>query len=202
MTDQQTLTPVDVQAIAAGGAAIRAWLDAEAPYRARVIFNTDCDAMAEAALDAAGKVYAADDEAFVQDQLANTRLLGMDISDGAVNLRVMPALETAAAMVMTAKTILDGNPGAQNYVEHSVIDRETGDRYVLTVHKPAGKTPHELRQEAEAQRDALADDLARIAMLAESVRAATGALPSDREDTLEQIERLASQASAAVGGKP
>lgn len=40
---------------------------------------------------------------------------------------------------------------APNYLTFDATDRETGDRYALIVVKPDGKTPHELRGEAEAE---------------------------------------------------
>ncbi len=38
---------------------------------------------------------------------------------------------------------------APNYVEISLIHSETSERYLVTVQKAYGKTPHELRVEAE-----------------------------------------------------
>lgn len=59
MTDQTVPTDIDVQAITAGGAAIRAMLDTEMPEVAPMVFNTECDQLAEVAINAAGKVYQA-----------------------------------------------------------------------------------------------------------------------------------------------
>lgn len=40
---------------------------------------------------------------------------------------------------------------APNYLSFDATDRETGDRYAVIVVKPDGKTPHELRQAADAE---------------------------------------------------
>lgn len=41
--------------------------------------------------------------------------------------------------------------GAPNYLSFDAYDRSDGSKYVLIIVKPDGKTPHELRQEAEAE---------------------------------------------------
>lgn len=162
-TEEKTLTPVDVQAIAAGGAAIRRWLMEESPDVGRLVFDTDCDQMAEAAMQASGKVYVAAEEAEAERLVAETGLAGMEIEDGAAALKLVLAHEFAVKMTMAFQTILDANPGATNYVEQEFFPRGSRDPYVFVVCKPGGKTPHQLRREAEAQRDRLADDLDRVA---------------------------------------
>ncbi|MFI7073595.1 hypothetical protein [Micromonospora sediminicola] len=149
MTDRDDL---DARAIRAGATAIR---DAAArmPFLARMLTPTVARRWAEAAIRAAGDVYDADRAAFVDQQVAEARIAGWDMSAKGMDLRVTMARETAAGLVMAAKTFLDANPGAQNYVEQTVIDRESGDRYVILFMKPGGRSPHELRREAEAERD-------------------------------------------------
>lgn len=44
---------------------------------------------------------------------------------------------------------------APNYLSFDATDRETGDKYAVIVVKPDGKTPHELRQAADAEVDRL-----------------------------------------------
>lgn len=95
---------------------------------------------------------------FVEQQVAEANLLGMDITDKGLGIRVTMARQTAAGMVLAAKAMLDAHPGTENYVEQTVWDRhpETGeplDRYIVTFHKPRGRSAHELRQAAERERD-------------------------------------------------
>lgn len=86
-----------------------------------------------------------------------------DIEDGDVRLRLILANELATNMTFAFRQILDANPGAQNYVEQTVMDRETGQRYAFVVCRPEGKTPDQLRREAEADRDQLAAAVTAIA---------------------------------------
>lgn len=162
-TEEQTLTPVDVEAITAGGAAIRAWLKATYPDLEPTIFNGDCEAMAQAALDASQQVYRAAEEAEAERLVAETGLASMQVEDGAAALRLVLAHDLAVKMTTAFQTILDANPGATNYVEQEFYPRGSRDPYVFVVCKPAGKTPHQLRREAEDQAKRLADDLDRVA---------------------------------------
>ena len=57
--------------------------------------------------------------------------------------------------------------GAKNHVEISAVDKITGERFALTVQRIDGKTPAEMRHEAEQARDAA---LAREAKMREFVR--------------------------------
>lgn len=59
-----------------------------------------------------------------------------------------------------AKTVGD----AANYVE-TTATTEDGTEFVATVARKWGKTPHQLRREAEAERDRLRDENARLAAL-------------------------------------
>lgn len=154
-----TQTELDANAITAGAWAICRY-DVEAGLYTGDIPNEHHRAEAEAAIRAAGDVYEADRAAFVDQQVADARLAGWDINSEGMNVRVAMARESAAGLVAAAKTFLDANPGATNYVEQTVIDRENGDRYVIVFQKPGGKTPHELRREAE---DALMFERAHLA---------------------------------------
>ena len=53
-------------------------------------------------------------------------------------------------MLAGARAALDE---AENYVEMLLVDPTTHERFTVTVLKPGGRTPHELRLEAEAERD-------------------------------------------------
>jgi hypothetical protein len=98
------------------------------------------------ALQAAHEVYEAEEGAFVQSQLDQTLLGGLDVTDRGARVRFQMARETAAGIVLAFKDLLGD---AENYVEQEVVDRETLERYVCIVVRPGRKTPHELRREAE-----------------------------------------------------
>lgn len=115
---------------------------------------------AVAALAAATAVYDADQAAYIEQQVQQAAIAGWNMEGDGMHLRVVMARETAAGLVTAAKTFLDANPAAKNYIEQSVLDRATGDRYVLTIQRPGGRTPHELRQEAEMGRALVVKDQA------------------------------------------
>lgn len=56
--------------------------------------------------------------------------------------------------LVAARETFKANPDAVNYVEHTVVDRETHQRYVLIFARSPLQTPHELRMAAEAAREA------------------------------------------------
>ncbi len=120
----------------------------------------------QAALDAAAAVYDADQDAAVQAMMDESLLLGMHVGPEGLTASATMARQIAASMVMAAKQFLDENPGAGNYVQQQVIDRETGDRYEVIFVKPLGRSPHQLRLDAERGRDALRDHLEAIAEMA------------------------------------
>ncbi|GAA0527181.1 hypothetical protein GCM10010172_04650 [Paractinoplanes ferrugineus] len=110
------------------------------------------------ALRVASDVFASDDQAYADKLVAETGIAGFNL-DGRGRLDLVLAHELAAKMTLAFKTILDAQPGAENYVEQEVIERNGGGRYVFIVCKPGGKTPHQLRREAESQRDALLSEV-------------------------------------------
>lgn len=57
----------------------------------------------------------------------------------------------AAAMLEVVEGALADTPEAINYIEQQLYSRTTGKRYVMTFQHADGKTPHELRLEAEAE---------------------------------------------------
>lgn len=152
MTDQTAVNELDAKAHDAAAWAICRY-DSNAGLYSGDYPNEHQRAEAAAAVKAADEVYKADQDEFVQRQVEEARLAGFHIDGDGADLRVVMARETAAGLVMAAKTFLDSHPSAKNYVEQSVWDRESGDRYVITFSKPGGKTPHELRQRAEMERD-------------------------------------------------
>ncbi len=105
----------------------------------------------EEALDAAAAVYDADHDATVKRLMDESLLLGMTVGPDGLTLKATMARELAMRLVGAAKQFLDENPGAENYIEQEVVDRDSGDRYVVIFVKPGGRSPHELRRAAEAR---------------------------------------------------
>jgi hypothetical protein len=64
------------------------------------------------------------------------------------NGRINATFKTKVAQLLVewAEEVLGDAP---NYVEISMINSETSERYIVTVQRANGKTPHELRREAE-----------------------------------------------------
>lgn len=97
-------------------------------------------------------------EAFV----AESRMRAMDFRNG-VKMDIVPAREIAAAWVAAARAMLGDAP---NYAE-TPVEMETGlagerERFAFTLQRVGKVTPHQARQAAEAERDALAATINRI----------------------------------------
>lgn len=90
--------------------------------------------------------------ALLEERHADVRLVSF--VDGSLNLQGGPIpvfVEYFAQMLGKG-----GDGPIANYTETRVHDAELGE-LVLTLQRSAGKTPHELRRTAEAQRDGLAE---------------------------------------------
>lgn len=126
----------------------------------------------EEALRAAGDVYAAAMDAEVDRMMGETGFIAFDVTEEGPRLRLKLAADLARSMVAAFDELVTQH-GCENYVEweSTITDparEEAGDagvpveqwpphrRYKLIVVKPNGKSPHELRLEAEEQRDVLA----------------------------------------------
>ena len=57
----------------------------------------------------------------------------------------------AAAALDIMRTSFEQFPDAKNYLEQRCYDRQTHKGYVMTFQRAEGKTPHEMRQQAEAK---------------------------------------------------
>jgi hypothetical protein len=105
---------------------------------------------------------------WTEKQLDETKIRTMDFRNG-VKMELQPAQELAAAWVAAARTML---MDAENYTETTYVTNpehlsasysmdvaipQLPERYTLTVQwvAPGKLTPHEGRQKAEAERDAL-----------------------------------------------
>lgn len=120
---------------------------------------TIAETLAAAALDAAGRVYGEARDADVERMVNDCGLQGINV-DPTTLVSVKLGLELAAAYVQAAEGML-GAFDAKNYTETRVWNRETGKPYVITFARADGQTPHELRREAERERDELRAELAR-----------------------------------------
>lgn len=74
--------------------------------------------------------------------------MGPDGSGFGIKMSTDPGI--IKAMLDAFKGVLEEHPTAENYVEMQLQDRETGSRYTVTIGKPGGRTPHQLRKQAEA----------------------------------------------------
>lgn len=130
------------------------------------------------ALTAAGEVYDRAADAEVDRVMAETGFAGMNIEDRGVEIRLKHAADIAAGMVDAFDALMETR-GAENYVEweSTVTDpaREQAiegglppaewpplRKYRVIVVKPDGKTPHELRMEAESKVAKLTAEVERL----------------------------------------
>lgn len=108
------------------------------------------------------------------------RLVETHIREGEATARVKAPFAQDFALTMAA---LLTEHGAPNYIE-TVVTHDTVGTIAVTAQRCAGKTPHQFRQEAEAQRDAAlaSATLAREAGFREGVEAACASLPCEISD--------------------
>lgn len=76
------------------------------------------------------------------------RMKGLEIRPAGWTMTVSEAKNASAGFVAAARGMLDGT-GADNYVEQEIF--LGGEQYVIIYCRPGGKTPHRLREEAEAE---------------------------------------------------
>lgn len=81
------------------------------------------------------------------------------LSFGPEGLQISSPQDLTSLLLDVMKTSFAENPGAENYLETRCFDRENHEFYVMTFRRLHGKTPHEMRQKAEAERDALQAEL-------------------------------------------
>lgn len=70
------------------------------------------------------------------------------------------ALEAGRLAEATALAAIFDETAAENYVEILLEDHRSNRLFLMTIQLKSGKTPHELRREAEAERDELKRKLA------------------------------------------
>lgn len=123
------------------------------------------------AIEAVGEVYAAEQQADVDRMMAETGFISMEAAeDGGIQLRLKMAHDIAAAMCSAFDALIHVR-GAANYVEWEAtvtdpareIAIRAGDpdplppfrQYRFIVVRPGGKTPHQLREDADARAEQL-----------------------------------------------
>lgn len=75
-------------------------------------------------------------------------------------------LYMADTLIAGARAAFAENPDAPNYVEYTFVDKRDSREYVVTVGRRDGQTPHQLRRQAEAERDIARAALARLTTMA------------------------------------
>lgn len=101
-----------------------------------------------------------------EDLVADVRLAraGPSRDGNGFDIDLLVPHEISAVLVHSFRAVLDEHgDAAPNYVEMAV-DYE-GDRYAVIVLRPGRKTPHQLRAEAEAERDALREQVGALQAL-------------------------------------
>jgi hypothetical protein len=92
---------------------------------------------------------------------------------------------------------------ATNYLEMGVADPKTGERFAVTVQRLDGKTPHELRREAEEARDAAVGVAARaVPMVHEMADAFTDDEWSRYESLRNALEQITKTGVPALPPAP
>lgn len=94
-----------------------------------------------------------------------TLFKAMNVKDGVLTLETEPAREILLTLVASMRGMLDGY-GAENYLETEILNapsvsldmrdgQNPDDSYTVTIQRRTRPTPHEFRQRAELERDAV-----------------------------------------------
>jgi cell division septum initiation protein DivIVA len=108
-------------------------------------------------------------ERWIQKQLAETSIRAMDFRNG-MAMEIEPARDTVAQWVGAARAMLGDAPNySETPIEMEVKVGESPERYVFILQRVAfgALTPHQARQKAEAERDALHQRVAAVEALVE-----------------------------------
>jgi hypothetical protein len=141
-------------------------------------------ALADAALD----VFDDDARQKLADELMEaTRIRSMEIRNGGFDMDIDAAREITALYVGAARTMLGDAPNySETPVELTVKVAEAPESYiyVLTVQRAEKPTPHQLRKQAEAERDQVREVLQRVERVREAMRHIA-------ENGVDHIQRVA-----------
>lgn len=121
----------------------------------------------------------------VDDQ---ARIKRLDIVGGALQAELIPPQSFATAFIETARASLGS---ADNYMEYELSDGTTGERFAVRVQRVGKLTPHQARQEAEAERDGLLFTLQHVqATLNRWIRPHSTAHAHDCMHAVAELQRL------------
>lgn len=83
-----------------------------------------------------------------------SRFRSLEVRDGSLHLEMQPAREIVGMWAGAARALLTD---AENYaeIEMEFRDAATAERYAFTVQRIGKMTPHQLRRQAEGERDEL-----------------------------------------------
>lgn len=117
------------------------------------------------------------------------QLREMNMGPGGWSMTITQAKGASAGFVAAAKGMLDGH-GADNYVEQEIFLGETRERYLIIYVRPDGKTPHQLRRDAEAETEKLRAELAKAQRQADTLAAVIRHLDDSGRPIPELIEEM------------
>lgn len=208
-------------------------LDEQALDAAMAVFDRSMKLMAphrvfvKEALMAAGQVYQADEAAEVEQMMHETDFISLDVPHGEPRFRLKIASDLASGMVRAFDELVH-QVGCENYIEwestltdpatEQAIEAGLPDdqipplrKYKLIIVRPGGKTPHELRQEADQRLDRVHDQLTRIydgdtddfttlESTVEYVVRSHRAIAAAEEEAADEIQRLRAALRDVVTG--
>lgn len=126
------------------------------------------------------------------------RLMKADTSDGTLRMSLTDPTGAAQVLAETFAGALDKH-GAKNYLEIIFIRPTDGARYVVTVQRPEGKTPHEIRADLEFRLTAYRGDLAQSEDRISALESDCSAL---REALLEACKLIEDNYRQSLSGPP
>ncbi|RSS37457.1 hypothetical protein [Streptomyces sp. WAC08241] len=92
-------------------------------------------------------------ERWIQNQLDQTGLMAVDFRNG-MTMEIEPARELVAHWIGAARAILGDAPNyTETPIEMEVKVAESPERFAFVLHRVGKLTPHQARQQAEAERD-------------------------------------------------
>lgn len=143
----------------------------------------------EEAFDAASIVFAAYEDVLVTQMLADCKWLGTEPIDNGTQHKIKLAARLATAHV-SAFDALCQQPDCENYIETdiTITDPDSPRKYLLTIVKPGGSTPHQLHMQAKRELDTLRQAACRNKEHVAVVTAALEATERQRDELRAQLD--------------
>lgn len=128
-----------------------------------------------------------------------TLLSHLHVQGGSLEMEIQNGAAGALAEYFAA---LYREIGGSNYAEMTFTSKHGGasERYTVRVQRELGKTPHELRAEAEADRDRLAAEVLRLQDAVMESDARGAALMEERDAAVRDVERYRFLRDQSRGG--